>query len=144
MKTYKFSMEKVLELRANKEKTSMENFASMQRDLMKQKSKLIELRTEEDSIKLKSNRCKNIVELRQLYLCKEWLEKRIQAQLICIEESRKNLEKARQELISAQKDRKIIEKLKEKDFEAYQDSEKAIEQKNLDEMAVLKYEVVRW
>ena len=141
MKSYKFSMEKVLELRANKEKTSMENFAFMQRDLMKQKSKLMELRAEEDSIKLKSNRYKNIVELRQLHLYKESLEKRIQTQLKCIEESSQNLEKARLELISDQKDRKIIEKLKEKDFEAYQDSEKAIEQKNLDEMAMLKYKI---
>ena len=132
MKAYKFSMEKVLELRSNKEKTSMEYFASMQRDLMKQKSKLMELRREEDSIKLKLHQCKNIVELRQLYLCKEWLEKRIQAQLKRIEESNQNLEKARQELISAQKDRKIIEKLKEKDFEAYQENEKAIEQKDLE------------
>lgn len=144
MKAYKFSMEKVLELRTNKEKSSMEYFASMQRDLMKEKSKLLELRGEKDSIKLKSNKCKNIVELRQLHLCKEWLEKKIQAQLKRIEESKENLEIARQELISAQKDRKIIEKLKEKDYEIYQDNEKAIEQKNLDEMAVLKYEVVRW
>lgn len=141
MKAYKFSMEKVLELRANKEKTSMEYFASMQRELMKQKSKLVELRAEEDSIKLKLRQCNNIVELRQLHLCKEWLEKRIQAQLKRVEESRQNLEKARLELITAQKDRKIIEKLKEKDFEAYQDNEKAIEQKNLDEMAVLKYKI---
>ena len=139
MKSYKFSMEKVLELRTNKEKTSMEYFASMQRDLMKEKSKLLELEREEDSIKLKSNQCKNIIDLRQLYLCKEWLEKKIQAQLKRIEESIQNLEKARQELISAQKDRKIIEKLKEKDYASYQDNEKLVEQKNLDEVAVLKY-----
>ena len=49
------------------------------------------------------------------------------------------LEAMRLELVEAQKDRKIMEKLKERDYTDYQNEVKAVEQKQLDEMAVLKF-----
>jgi flagellar FliJ protein len=56
-----------------------------------------------------------------------------------IEKKSEELEAMRLELVEAQKDRKIMEKLKERDYTDYQNEVKAVEQKQLDEMAVLKF-----
>ena len=50
-----------------------------------------------------------------------------------------DLESTRRELVEAQKDRKVMERLKEKDRENYYNKIKCEEQKQLDELAVLKY-----
>ena len=141
MKSYQFSMERVLELRSNHEKTWMEKFATLQNEFIHQKTILNEFQTELINYKMKLSKCKKIQDLRQLYLCKEVLEMKIQEQEKHVEEASKNLEKGRINLVNAQKDRKIMEKLKEKDYESYQENIKSIEQKDLDEMAVLKYKV---
>lgn len=139
VKAYNFSMEKVLEWRENKEKTSMEKFAIQLNELLQEKTTLANLMKEYEMIKEKSLCYKNINELRQTQLYKQTIEDKMEYQNQIIEEKSNLLEELRLELIVAQKDRKVMEKLKEKDYSDYQDELKASEQKDLDEVAVLKY-----
>lgn len=139
MKAYSFSMENVLEWRENIEKTSMEKFAIAQNELIQEKQLLEHLHIEHESIKQRSLSYKNINELQQSQLYKRSIEEKIQGQVQVIQAKNDELERLRHELIDAQKDRKIMEKLKEKDFHNYNESMKAEDQKNLDEIAVLKY-----
>lgn len=142
MRTYKFSMEKVLEWREDLEKTSMEKFATAQNDLHQEKLVLDNLIKEYEVVKEKTLRYKNINEMKQLQLYKQNIEDNIEYQNVVIAKKALALEKLRIELVEAQKDRKIMEKLKEKDFDSYQDNLRLEEQKFLDEMAVLKFKKV--
>lgn len=142
MKSYSFSMEKVLEWREDLEKTSMEKFATAQNDLYQEKLVLDNLIKEYEVAKEKTLRYKNINEMKQLQLYKQNIEDNIEYQISIIEKKTIALEKLRLELVAAQKDRKIMEKLKEKDFNSYQDNMRQEEQKFLDEMAVLKFKKV--
>lgn len=128
MKTYKFSMEKVLEWREDLEKTSMEKFATAQNDLHQEKLVLDNLIKEYEVAKEKTLRYKNINEMKQLQLYKQNIEDNIEYQNVVIAKKALALEKLRIELVAAQKDRKIMEKLKEKDFDSYQDNLRLEEQ----------------
>lgn len=139
MKLYNFSLEKVLELRINKEKSTMENFAAVQNRLRQYNLGLESLIQELDNIKTKTLKTRNINELRVQHLYKQKIDEKIELQNELIDKTSETLEEVRLELVAAQKDRKIMEKLKEKDFTIYMDDMKVVEQKQLDEMAVLKY-----
>jgi flagellar FliJ protein len=141
MKSYNFSMEKVLEWRENLEKGSMEKFAVIQNELSQEKSILANLQREYETIKEKFLKYKNVNELKQMQLYKQIIEDKIENQIEAINKKSEELEERRLELISAQKDRKIMEKLKEKDYLTYLDNVRATEQKELDEMAVLKFKL---
>ena len=139
MKPYSFSMESVLEWRESIEKTSMEKYAAAQYELKHEIQVLEHLNKENEQIKEKSLSCKNIVEIRHLQLYKQTIDERIEAQIEIVEIKKDELENLRLDLIHAQKDRKIMEKLKEKDFSNYNEESKREDQKNLDEIAVLKF-----
>lgn len=139
MKPYNFSLEKVLELRLNKEKSTMENFALVQNQLRQYKLGLESLILEVENIKIKTLKTRNIHELRVQNLYKQNIDEKIKSQNELIDRTSKTLEEVRLELVAAQKDRKIMEKLKEKDFTIYMDHMKVVEQKQLDEMAMIKY-----
>ncbi len=139
MKSYKFSMESILNLRENKEKNTMENLAKVQNQLEIQKDILNDLIMEEEKIKSNCTKFKDIHELRHHNLYKEEVEEKISKQDELIDKTNIKLEEVRRELIEAQKERKIMEKLKEKDMDNYINNMKHIEQKELDEIAVLKY-----
>lgn len=137
--SYNFSMERVLELRANKEKTIMERFASVQNELLEYKSMLANLIKEYEDFKIKSLKYINIYELKQQLLYKQSMEEKIKEKNEIIRKIREQREQLRFELIIAQKDRKIMENLREKDFDIYRENINALEQKELDEMAILKF-----
>ena len=117
----------------------MEKFTVTQNELIHEKTILSALTKEYEITKVKGLSYKNINELRQLQLYKQTLEDKIDYQNQVIYKKNKELEEIRLELIAAQKDRKIMEKLKERDYTKYQHEMLAFEQKELDEMAVLKF-----
>ena len=117
----------------------MEKYAAAQYELKHEIQVLEHLNKENEQIKEKSLSCRNIVEIRHLQLYKQTIDERIEAQIEIVEIKKDELEKLRLELIHAQKDRKIMEKLKEKDFSNYNEESKREDQKNLDEIAVLKF-----
>ncbi|HOW57076.1 MAG TPA: flagellar export protein FliJ, partial [Smithellaceae bacterium] len=60
-------------------------------------------------------------------------------QKIVIDNVKNQLEEKRKELLEAVKKRKVMEKLKEKHRAEYEEESLALEQKNSDEISVLKY-----
>lgn len=139
MVSYKFSLEKVLEWRAEIEKRIAKSFAIVQNELNYQEITLNNLRLENESIKKKILELNNINDLKQQYLFKQSVEQKIKEILKLIEQTKTKLEKLRLDLLEAQKNRKIMEKLKEKDYIEYKENLMLEEQKELDEIAVFRY-----
>lgn len=139
MATYKFKLEKVLEWREDGEKQEAKAFAVIINELQGQEEALEKLKITYEKIKADILKLRNINEIKQQYMFKQMIENQIEAQLILIENTKLKLEKQRLELLEAQKNRKIMEKLKEKDYSLYQENMLLAEQKELDEMAVLKH-----
>ncbi len=132
-------MESILNLRENEEKDTMENLVKVQNELETQKSILRDLIMAEEEARKNKSKCDDIHQLRHQNLYKEKLEEEIQRQDKLIDTISLKFEEARLELIEAQKNRKVMEKLKEKDMEEYIADLRYVEQKELDEMAILKY-----
>lgn len=132
-------MEKILDLRVNKEKDVMTKFATLQNDLHQQKLVRTNLENEMESLNKEGYQRVDVNQLKFNNLYKQNLENQIDIQNQRIEETSNELEAMRLSLISAQKDRKIMEKLKEKDFTLYKNNLKAMEQKELDEIAIQRH-----
>ncbi len=92
MKSYKFSMESILNLRENKEKNTMENLAKVQNQLETQKAILKDLIMEEKKIKSNGTKFKDIHELRHHNLYKEEIEEKISKQDELIDKTNIKLE----------------------------------------------------
>ena len=143
MKLYNFSMERVLEWRENKEKSSMEQFALLQNELHYERSILTDLINEYETSKDKNKKNINVNELRQLQLYRQALEDRIDYQNIAIVKKINELEAVRLELVDAQMDRRVMEKLKERDISKYKDDIRDAEQREIDEIAVLRFKPIK-
>lgn len=139
MNKYNFSMEKILDLRVNKEKDVMTKFATIQNELHQQKMILSNLENQLDTLNKEGFKSLDVNKLRYNNLYKQNLDNQINVQNEIIEGTSHELENKRLDLIEAQKDRKIMEKLKEKDFTLYKNNVKAMEQKELDEIAIQRH-----
>ena len=137
MRGYKFPLEDILNLREDKEQNVMEEMSQIQNTLLAQQKDLMEL--EEEISSIGNNSYKTIQELRYQSVYKSNLKEKVQEQNERIIQTGEELEESRQELIEAQKDRKVMEKLKEEDKEKYEKETRRIEQNELDEIAVLKF-----
>lgn len=132
-------MERVLEWRTNIERTTMEEFAILQNELQHEKVVLFGLEKQYGKTKEKNLESYNVNELMQQHLYVQNIEEKIEEQNNVIYVKKNQVEEARVELVIAQKDRKIMEKLKEKDHNDYKEDMKSMEQKELDEIAVLRF-----
>lgn len=139
IKGYEFSMEKILEWRTDIEKMTMEKFASLQNDLLLEKNLLNGLEMQHTKSKENNLRNYNVNELMHQQLYIQAIEEKIEEQTNIIHAKKVLVEESRIELVAAQKERKIMEKLKEKDETNYLEDVKNIEQKELDEIAVLRF-----
>lgn len=139
MNSYEFSMENILKWREDTEKSNMENLANVQNELRHQKSIRKDLLKERENLKSNRLKYKDISQLKFQNLYTEKVEDKIQDQDKIINNTKDKLENVRQELIESQKERKIMENLKERDFESYKNKINIEEQKELDEITVLKH-----
>jgi flagellar protein FliJ len=130
-------MEKVLEYRSNMEKTKVEDYANINILLNKEKEHLDNLESEYNSKTKKT--ATNVSEMKIQLMYKEKLKKQLSSQKKKVDEISTNLEDARGNLIEARKDRKIMEKLKEKDKEKFDAVAASNEQKELDDISIMKY-----
>lgn len=135
-------MEKILDLRVNKEKDVMVKFATLQNELHQQKLVLSKLENQMDTLNKEGYKSLDVHKLRFNNLYKQNLENQIDVQNERIEWTSNELEDMRLDLVSAQKDRKIMEKLKEKDFTLYKNNLKVLEQKELDEIAIQRHKKI--
>lgn len=137
MRSYNFSLEKILNLRESREKEIIENMGKIQNELNKQEEVLKSLQRDIENIN--NSNFKNVMDLQYKSLCKSKIKEDIDLQKEVINSKVTELERVRKDLIEAQKDRKVMEKLKEKDKEKYFSKIRYEEQKELDEIAVLKF-----
>jgi len=81
----------------------------------------------------------NVNEMKMHLLYREKLKNQLNSQKKKVDEIETKLEDARGNLIEARKDRKILEKLKEKDKEKFDAEQASREQKELDDLSIMKY-----
>lgn len=135
---FKFSLEKLLEIREDKEEESKRIFTETQREKQLTLKKLNEL-------KINYDKYSGIVpgedivyqKLKRYYL--QGVEngiKETEKELVLKE---KKVDEARIDLVSKQVERKTVEILKEKKLSEYIKEEERIEQVNLDEIALYSY-----
>ena len=136
MRSYSFSLEKVLNIRETREKQIAEDMGKIQMKLNVQKEALRALEEDLDS---SDGNFSSVLDLQYKDLYRTKVREDIYVKNEVIDSINLDLESTRRELVEAQKDRKVMERLKEKDRENYYNKIKCEEQKQLDELAVLKY-----
>lgn len=139
LRSYNFSMDKVLEYRQGVEKKQIEKFSSKQNQISLKQQEIKTLTDEYNAVKKKTSSYKSIEDMTREQLYRQNLADKISREEKTLEDLSKELELSRQELVNAQKDRKIMEKLKEKDYSKFQSRLKSIEQNDLDEINTLKF-----
>lgn len=139
MRNYKFSMESILELRERTEKEEMEAMARIQNRLEIEKYERLQLEEEKLESQEAKSLCQNFQQVRYYDLYLDRIERELGEKAQEIERTEKELEEQRERLVDGQKDRKIMEKLKEKEYDNYVEEIQRLEQIELDEIAVLKF-----
>ncbi len=137
MNGYKFKMEKVLEYRSQLEKKKVEDYARVNMTLEEQKDRLAELQ-DEYSGKDRDQET-GINEMKMQFLYKEKLRRDMFHQELKIQDTENRVNDARDILIEARKDRKIMEILKDKDKTQYIQEVNLKEQKELDDISIMKF-----
>ena len=138
MKGYKFSMDKVLELREKNEKKKITDYINAKSILDEEYSRLNKLQAEMEKVNI-IDCLSDINSLNYKNLYKTMLNNKIEKQVDLIKNREREVELIRLNLLEAQKDKKIIEKLKEKDYEKYLLEIRAKEVSEIDEIAILTY-----
>jgi len=137
VKSYKFKMDKVLEYRENVEKVKVEDFAKITHKLRKEEEHLKDLQeTLEEKKKVKQQ---DLYGMKMGFLYREKLKAEVDKQVSKVQEISVKAETAQNVLIEARKDRKIMEMLKEKDQEKYRLDLRNTEQKELDDLSVMRF-----
>lgn len=137
MKSYKFKMDKVLEYRENVEKVKVEDFAKITHKLRREEEHLKDLQeTLEEKKKVKQQ---DLYAMKMGFLYREKLKAEVDRQVSKVQEISVKAEAAQHVLIEARKDRKIMEMLKEKDQEKYRLDLLNTEQKELDDLSVMRF-----
>lgn len=137
MKSYKFKMDKVLEYRENVEKVKVEDFAKITHKLRKEEEHLKDLQeTLKEKKKVKQQ---DLYGMKMGFLYREKLKAEVDRQVMKVQEISVKAEAAQSVLIEARKDRKIMEMLKEKDQEKYRLELLQSEQKELDDLSIMRF-----
>jgi flagellar FliJ protein len=139
---FKFSLQKILDLRIQREDEAKQKLAQAKFEYQQQ-AKLV------DSIKSELEKCltkiltdKNISQA-EFWLWTEY-EKGLKDDLLAAEQQLQLLgqkvNRLRQELINKSKERKLLEKFKQKQAEKYEYEQRQKEQKEFDEISVLRFQ----
>lgn len=138
-----FSLQAVLDYRKNIEEKILGEFSEKKRELELEELKLQNLIKEWSNLigelRKMQNKSLHVDDLSRYVSYVEQVRENEDKQNIIIAQVSEQLENKRKELLEAVKKRKVIEKLKERHAEEYEDAARAFEQKNSDEMAVLKF-----
>ena len=133
--TYKFSYQKILDVRQIQEDQKSSEVASAQNELDLEKDQLSELEKEKSStLKQKENVNDNALELLRKNSFVNQANENIEKQRKRIKEKEQNLSSKQGELLEASKSRKIMDKLKETDLEKFKLEQSRKNQNQLDEI----------
>ena len=135
---YRFSLQKLLEIREEKEEESKRLFTETKNRKIATENELKELRELYENYKgIKPGETVIYQKIKRQYL--KALELGIKEKEKELELRKKELEQRRLELKEKQIERKTVSKLKEKQYESYQKEQNRIEQLNNDEFALYGY-----
>lgn len=140
---FKFKLQSILEYRLNMEEKILNEFSDVKRYLEEQKAVLKALISERESL---INDLRNMQrdtmqadDIATLVHYVENIRSKEKEQKNVIHEAKAQVEDKRKVLMEAVKNRKVMENLRDKHADAYQKNFNEMEQKNSDEMSVLKY-----
>lgn len=133
MNPFRFSLEKVLDVRWTAEDEAKNNYAQAQQALFEAEENLELLKQEKEMLMEVPAQGVSRMQVRYWYLI-ELDRQTLQAQNQ-VWNLKEQVKVMLNQYINAQKDRKILEKLEEKQKEAYELELKLYEQKQLDEMS---------
>lgn len=140
---FKFKLQSVLEYRLNIEEKILNEFSDLKRYLEEQKAVLKALVTEKESLiddlRNMHNSARKADDIAAILGYVENLRGREKDQKNVIHKAKEAVEEKRKELVEAVKNRKVMENLRDKHAEAYLKNLNETEQKNSDEMSVLKF-----
>lgn len=142
MATFKFSLEKILELKKQKLEQAQIELAKLQKAYQEE---IAREKTLKKNIVLTKKELfsKPTLEAKNIFLFEQHL-KGLEAELkICIQRQQilsQELVLWRQEVLKRHKEKKILENLKQKQWEKFIHEQKQKEQKELDEMATLSFQ----
>ena len=140
---FKFKLQSVLEYRLNMEEKILNEFSDIRRYLEEQKAVLRTLVSERESLINDLRNMQRVMmradDIATLVAYIENLREKEKEQKNVIHQVKEAVEQKRKELVEAVKNRKVMENLRDKHAEAYQKDFNEMEQKNSDEMSVLKY-----
>ena len=140
---YVFKLQSVLDYRINIEEKILNDFSEKKRELEAEKLNLKCLIKERvdliDEIRKMPGKKLYAEDIARHVDYVEKIREKEKQQKEIIERVKVELEVKREELLEAVKQRKVMEKLKERHTEEYESNMGALEQKNSDEMSVLKF-----
>jgi len=140
---YKFKLQSVLEYRLNIEEKILNEFSDLKRYLEEQKALLKALAAERESLiddlRNMKNGARKADDIATILSYVENIREREKEQKNVIHKAKEAVEQKRIELVEAVKNRKVMENLRDKHAEAYLKNLNETEQKNSDEMSVLKF-----
>jgi flagellar protein FliJ len=138
-----FKLQTVLDYRKNIEEKILGEFSEKKRELELEELKLQNLIKEWsnliDELRKMQNKTLPVGDIARYISYIDQVRENENKQTIVIAEVSGQLEAKRMELVDAVRKTKIMEKLKQRHAKEYEDAERAYEQKNSDEMAVLKF-----
>lgn len=137
MRDYQFKMEKVLEFKSSVEKTKVEDYARINIRLSREQEHLEDLETQYRE--RQKTTVQDVSGMKMQFLYREQLKSQMNTQKNKVEEITVSLEQARGKLVEARKDRKIMENLKEKDKEKFTQAVQLKEQKEMDDMTIMRF-----
>jgi len=132
---YKFSYQKILDVRQIQEDQKSSEVASAQNDLEKEKDELSKLEDQKSStLKENGNDSQSSLDLMRKNSFMNRVNENIDKQKLKIEEKEETLSNKKNELLEASKSRKIMDKLKESDLKKYNIEQGRKEQNQIDEI----------
>lgn len=138
-----FRFQTVLDFRKNVEEKILGEFSEKKRQLESEELKLQNLMKEWSALlgelKKMQNKAVPVGDIARYVAYIDQVKENENRQKIKVAEVSGQLETKRIELLDAVRKRKIMEKLKQRHAKEYKDEERALEQKNSDEMSVLKF-----
>lgn len=140
---FKFKLQSVLEYRLNMEEKILNEFSDLNRYLEEQKAVLKALIAERESLLSDLRNMQRAVmradDIATIVAYIEGVRTKEKDQKNVIHQAKEQVENKRKELVDAVKNRKVMENLRDKHADEYHKNLSELEQKNSDEMSVLKF-----
>jgi flagellar protein FliJ len=140
---FQFKLQSVLDYRLNVEEKILNEFSDVKRYLEEQKAVLQSLVSERESLMNDLRKMENAMihadDVATLVGFIENVRGQETEQKKVIQQAGEQVEKKRKELVEAVKNRKVMENLRDRQSEEYRKNMNEMEQKNSDEMSILKY-----